>query len=1766
MDCAPIKNGNVILVEPNCININNDIVNGVPQYQDMYIFAELTAKSKGRTVIINGNTNSTKSKTINFIGNNQDNDNPDNPNYLNFTTNYYDGSTAGNTHYEGFGINSIKILINSSFIPQVDIQFVDVRGLAFFNQQDSPYRILFDFPPPIFTLTVKGYYGKPLTYQLHLVKYTSEFSAANGNFIIDAQFVAVTFAPLTDILFRYVVNAPLINNEASMNPEPGVRPANTYELILKLKNLYAAVAKKLETDNENIKYQSMLSDIEKIDLIFDLLKDKAYKENENLQTGGEPYLISRTINPNDGLLIFPVTNSVPQDKLTLIETLSQYDDIIKTESSSGVNTKIKDRLYLVYVAATNVKQEDNTNPEQELFPLKFPFEYDSGNDSNFTQPLLKFKEQLLSEQISSVLIDDDDIIDPRAFLNSYNIQNDTRNTTGYTKYYGMDISGFYQKLYKKRAELENEKNTLSLEIAIKINAMVEERLGMIPSIYNVFEIILDDVDKFFYTIKSVSNKAFESHNNVPKNKKIILGDNSYKDDDITVYSFPLVINALNDREERVAPIELSKKVPFPEIDLVSDFMDTFLIQNRYAKQINSRLNQDDDGIYKWIPISPFDSTLGGATPESPYLNINNNVRNETLNIILKRFYMLTQGTIPEAFYPDSNGRRRKVKENYIRSNAYLNLYSKAEAINLESTLTTKKNSDTLKIMADEYSKSIDKFYADISGITGTYQTATGEVSGSLYDFPTYSPQYFLISPSSQIDGRVYVDKTNPNFVGLKVSTEPVITQSFKENTNNPVDNFKTETEISGFWGQDNSVAENYFDFTEQNLLYLRDKTQKPTNVVDYNNTEIRTYTRYLSQDSYFIKDYTVTGARHGDVTDWEKMYPGWENPNQTDIQRQQIAYSQGNSAFKEEVDSERKQLDYGADITNVWSSQLGQFDDDIIMELTGNTQIGSLLVLSNFGYSISPFNKFPGLLNTLVFDTPSVIEVPMYYPAYVGALITAEEQGWINDIVNYFTLSGGSRLDNRGFFILADAHDINQYLGEKDKNEFKVAYQNYMSTMHPDVISGIKNMYNWVHVRNATNKPEYYTNSTWRQIVYNYFLNTNGTENKLINGDKGMFFNVIANLIDRESIINYSQITFMKSDTLPPYPSGYTSIKTLNASTNKYVKEFNDNYFKNLFTKLSGLILETNKKLKEEEEELKKVKGDKDVINQLYYSFKNINDKWLTGTPEGKLNYPFSKGNQSRLIDSFAFVDRGMNPIGETILNCEILGDMLDDPNISLFSVLTQLLSLNGFEFFPLQNFLSFETENSWEDSFKIHTGGYDENQNPFFVCMYIGGSSSYPSVSGNGFQNDGIIDITEPGVRGFSGDNSGIQYDENESQERNENFPWREVRAFRVRFGEQNQSMFSDIKIDSKEYPETNESIQILSRLAGDQNPDAPVPKGQNLYNLYENRSYKATVTGFGNAMIQPTQYFQLENIPMFNGAYIILTVEHNITANKMTTSFSGTKLLKYPMPRVLTPVAFTSYDGLSGGDAVRTALNTAFLAKMMTKGRLDYLKGELGIDVSHHNGLVNWKKTKEADVTFAFIKLTEGRTWYDGDHYNINKNINDAVANGINLSYYHFARFGRTTNPTIDGQDDAQNFITHLNALSGLARPKLPVVLDLEEDCFAPDYEWSNLAKPGPDINTYTEAFIKKMEANGYNVMIYCRNDLIEKWQLQNYSKYPYWIARYMDLRYSNPEVNEPSVPKEWKNGWQAWQFTPAGLIAGVSGNVDLNVMKKEFINQYV
>jgi hypothetical protein len=71
-------------------------------------------------------------------------------------------------------------------------------------------------------------------------------------------------------------------------------------------------------------------------------------------------------------------------------------------------------------------------------------------------------------------------------------------------------------------------------------------------------------------------------------------------------------------------------------------------------------------------------------------------------------------------------------------------------------------------------------------------------------------------------------------------------------------------------------------------------------------------------------------------------------------------------------------------------------------------------------------------------------------------------------------------------------------------------------------------------------------------------------------------------------------------------------------------------------------------------------------------------------------------------------------------------------------------------------------------------------------------------------------------------------------------------------------------------------------------------------LYDLYKTRSYKCSVNMLGNAMIQPTMYFNLRHIPMFSGPYMITSVNHTISPGKFDTSFEGVRqaVASLPLP----------------------------------------------------------------------------------------------------------------------------------------------------------------------------------------------------------------------------------------------------------------------------
>lgn len=354
-------------------------------------------------------------------------------------------------------------------------------------------------------------------------------------------------------------------------------------------------------------------------------------------------------------------------------------------------------------------------------------------------------------------------------------------------------------------------------------------------------------------------------------------------------------------------------------------------------------------------------------------------------------------------------------------------------------------------------------------------------------------------------------------------------------------------------------------------------------------------------------------------------------------------------------------------------------------------------------------------------------------------------------------------------------------------------------------------------------------------------------------------------------------------------------------------------------------LLKLNTEKKEEDElkqQLFNTMDNNTIRLNIYRHCKAIYDKWIAGsqgnvmTSCGQEKKTVDKALASlkrntdtpRLFDSFRFVNRAFNDLSDTyLLNPSAINEiMTNNFNQSFYDLISRILADNNFNFIALPAFIDFSSKTEMEALFKpeIYSEALAENiSGPTFVCVYVGQSSNKLDLgNGSDFPNDGFDfkcaideDGNETSQLNASGEGT-LPLDFNKGKLDHEH----NVIAFAVNYGQQNQNIFTDIKLDQQEFAETDESLQITDSIANNGSQSNRTQAGQNLWNVYQVRSYSAEVTAMGNAMIQPMMYFQLNNIPMFHGGYLIINAKHKITPNYMTTTFKGSRTRYIDTPQV--------------------------------------------------------------------------------------------------------------------------------------------------------------------------------------------------------------------------------------------------------------------------
>jgi hypothetical protein len=218
-----VDDNNIIYIDPNSVVNNNTVEQRDVPAENLVVYVNLEADLIPRTVLaIDSQTGTASTPTtiasgkVNFLRNATGNDLDTSWTEAFLTPKEFKTKQGSffqefDASAQTFGIDSINISVKGFTVPNVTINFTDVRGKTLFESpHNSPYKTFFHMPWPLFYLTVKGYYGKAIRYRLHLTKFIAKYNESNGNFDITGTFLGSTFAFLADIPVAAALNAPFM--------------------------------------------------------------------------------------------------------------------------------------------------------------------------------------------------------------------------------------------------------------------------------------------------------------------------------------------------------------------------------------------------------------------------------------------------------------------------------------------------------------------------------------------------------------------------------------------------------------------------------------------------------------------------------------------------------------------------------------------------------------------------------------------------------------------------------------------------------------------------------------------------------------------------------------------------------------------------------------------------------------------------------------------------------------------------------------------------------------------------------------------------------------------------------------------------------------------------------------------------------------------------------------------------------------------------------------------------------------------------------------------------------------------------------------------------------------------------------------------------------------------------------------------------------------------------------------------------------------------
>ena len=492
---------------------------------------------------------------------------------------YYTGNVDYDYHVENkydtqlLGIKDIQIETKPDNLKTsvITIRMVDVRGRALFDKGPSSiYSTFFHLPYPQFYLTVKGYYGESITYQMVLSGQVKTSFESDGDYYITAKFMATNQKLLNDIRLKDVEVAPYLYeyDRTKVNDAGEISKCKSTRGFDILKQVYGNYAKDKLVDaklaDKPLTMTHLMKIIDRLDTFLedDLMDEADVSFFSDISDYGKK-LTNLNSAVNEWFRKFcNVTNPIPtdgDDDGRYFEFKREYQGGFLKEKNT-VNGKDKESTFDII----NDKKHNLSLKKilDEYIKTLSEIKY-FGKHQKLS---LKTNEKGDAKEIEYNSISLSSLNHELFFYNKTNKQ--------------MRLDNFLKELEKVFTQYTEEFDLVKDQVEEIISQIQNDYLGFKPTLKNVMGVILANTETFLKVMKYTHDKAYESRFDKDRKKGIENPDNPDSVNDI-VYPFPTIYDKNKEgRLEEFYPGDpmVKRKLKshdtnkWPEIKLVEEYI------------------------------------------------------------------------------------------------------------------------------------------------------------------------------------------------------------------------------------------------------------------------------------------------------------------------------------------------------------------------------------------------------------------------------------------------------------------------------------------------------------------------------------------------------------------------------------------------------------------------------------------------------------------------------------------------------------------------------------------------------------------------------------------------------------------------------------------------------------------------------------------------------------------------------------------------------------------------------------------------------------------------------------------------------------------------------------------------------------------------------------------------------------------------------------------------------------------------------------------